>query len=121
MITIAELFPKYKTALKWYIVLGKDVDQEKVRLAKEYTEHKVTKHIVGRLETWKIGEMFHRKDGPAYVLYYTDGAIQEQWYRFGKRHRTDGPAIITRNHGYTGQVWYKKGICQKSEVIRSEV
>ena len=37
----------------------------------------------------------HREDGPAYIGYYENGAIErEEYFLNGKQHREDGPAII---------------------------
>jgi hypothetical protein len=59
--------------------------------------------------TWTNGEQLwykegklHRLDGPA--ITYADG-IQE-WYKEGKLHRLAGPAIIYANGG---QYWYVEG------------
>ena len=45
----------------------------------------------------------HRVDGPAFI--HANG--DRSWYRHGKRHREDGPAIewLSENR----EVWYKDG------------
>jgi hypothetical protein len=48
---------------------------------------------------WYKDGKIHREDGPAII--YSDGT--HFWYKDGKRHREDGPAII-RPNGY--QSWY---------------
>jgi len=53
--------------------------------------------------TIRYSKIFHREDGPA-VIY--DGGRQKRWYRYGKLHRVDGPAIITSD---LVEEWYIDG------------
>ena len=50
---------------------------------------------------WKDGKL-HRLDGPAII--YANG--DQEWYVEGKRHRLDGPALIRANRD---QVWWVEG------------
>ena len=51
---------------------------------------------------WILGNVLHRKDGPAIIQ--PNGI--EEWYVNGERHRDDGPAVIWPN----GQKdWYLNG------------
>ena len=56
------------------------------------------------MELWndKAG-VLHRLNGPAMTRF--DGAMT--WYRHGKRHRNDGPAVILPASGL--EYWYKDG------------
>ena len=40
-------------------------------------------------KTWYKNGKLHREDGPAIICH--DG--QKEWYKAGKRHREDGPAV----------------------------
>lgn len=75
-------------------------------------------------ETWKIGNVFHRRDGPAQI--YKDETYHHNifWYKGLKsletspehishyeansRHRLDGPAFISIKHNY--KQWFIKDI-----------
>lgn len=142
MITIAELFPFYRTCYKWYSVFREISRCEQVRFEKEYVIHVFTKkseeYIVnGKLhktdgparigyykngnivweEWWFDGEL-HRTDGPASVGYHENGSIcWQRWWFDGKRHRTDGPACIDydRNGKITFQYWFINGHSEKND------
>ena len=59
--------------------------------------------VKGGVETWRLsGDVLHREDGPA-----LRGGGVERWYRLGKLHRLDGPAVIADNGLY--QHWYRYG------------
>jgi hypothetical protein len=60
---------------------------------------------------WKLGDQFHRLDGPA--IEYADGG--EEWWVYGQRHRADGPAIRHAN-GYTR--WWFNNRCMSEEEVR---
>lgn len=50
----------------------------------------------GRLqsETWRLNGRRHRTDGPALITYWPDGTVgYERWRQHGQLHRLDGPAI----------------------------
>ena len=49
---------------------------------------------------WYKGGKWHRDDGPAVI--YPDGS--QCWYKEGTRHRDDGPAVIKADGT---QYWYK--------------
>ena len=51
---------------------------------------------------WYRKGKLHREDGPA--VEWWDG--DEEWYLNGKRHRTDGPAVIRANGT---KWWYLNG------------
>lgn len=58
----------------------------------------------------------HNSDGPAYVLYSSQGvAILEQWYQYGEIHRVDGPAEIGRypGGGLAYERWVQRGILHR--------
>lgn len=39
------------------------------------------------------GGVHNREDGPARIMYYSDGKVKsEEWMKLGKLHRTEGPA-----------------------------
>lgn len=74
MITIAELFPCYSTAIKWYKITRnpnttvKMSSQEKIRLQNSYTaDGKIFR------ESWYFMGKLHRAIGPACVEYYKSG------------------------------------------------
>ena len=60
-----------------------------------------TKYADGRKEWYKDGKL-HRDDGPA--IECADGS--KHWYKDGKLHRDDGPAIEWANGS---KEWYKDG------------
>ena len=55
----------------------------------------------GTQKWYKDGKL-HREDGPAVII----GSIRQEWYRNGELHREDGPAVIDGNNY---QVWYRNG------------
>ena len=58
-------------------------------------------HINGfGTKCWYKSGKYHRDDGPAVI--YPDG--RQEWYKEGKWHRDDGPAVIYPNGV---QRWYK--------------
>jgi len=65
-------------------------------VSKDYTGH--VKFVNGNQYWYKNGKR-HREDGPAVI--YTNGT--QYWYKNGKHHREDGPAIIYANGT---QEWY---------------
>jgi len=57
------------------------------------------KHVINDNITiyWNIFDNLSRKDGPAKIT-YEDGEVYAQfWYKDGKKHRTDGPAVTFKN------------------------
>ena len=62
-------------------------------------ECKDFRRIDGTIRWYKNGRL-HREDGPA--IEYHDGGCGSEWFLNGKRHREDGPAIIWPS----GQYWY---------------
>ena len=54
-------------------------------------------------QRWYKDGKYHREDGPAVIL--TSGT--EFWYKDGRRHREDGPASI---FGDGDQYWYKNDV-----------
>ncbi len=55
----------------------------------------------GKQAWWKDGKL-HREDGPAVI--WPDGT--QMWYKDGEFHREDGPAIV---YSDGRQFWYKNG------------
>ncbi len=55
---------------------------------------------------WKLfGKMHHRENAPAVIA---DTLVE--WYRFGKNHRTDGPAITRFRDGVAvAELWFVYG------------
>lgn len=53
-------------------------------------------------EIYKLNGNLHRVDGPAYIA----GGFKS-WWRYGKRHRSDGPAIENITDGR--YEWYLEG------------
>ena len=46
-------------------------------------------------EEWRLDDMVHRIDGPAFRHRYTlELPWDEKWVQYGKKHRIDGPAVI---------------------------
>lgn len=39
----------------------------------------------------------HRRQGPAYIHYDTDGTTTKRWYQHNQLHREDGPAVVVRD------------------------
>jgi hypothetical protein len=58
---------------------------------------------------WYRGGKLHRTDGPA--IEYADGT--REWYRNGKIHRADGPAV-ERADGTSE--WYRNGKLQRVDI-----
>ena len=53
-------------------------------------------------EQWWRNGKFHRDDGPAYTGYYPDGTIRtESWWKDGELHRDNAPAGIIYNEDGT--------------------
>jgi hypothetical protein len=77
------------------------------------TYHEVTERTfagdnprVERTESWYKDGKLHREDGPAVI--FPSGT--QDWYLNGERHREDGPAVIRKNGT---QEWWLNGVCQK--------
>ena len=53
------------------------------------------------------GNLLHRDDGPALIYNpnHCKGKLEE-WYKYGKLHRINGPASINKKHIY----WCKDGM-----------
>ena len=60
-------------------------------------------------EEYVEGEVWHREGSPA--LRVSSGL--EAWYRQGKLHREDGPAIHDQASGY--KAWFLEGVVQRVE------
>jgi hypothetical protein len=54
----------------------------------------------GGSQFWYKDGKLHREDGPA-VIFKNGG---KQWYKYSKRHREDGPAVIVYNGD---KYWFK--------------
>lgn len=70
------------------------------------------------LELWKQEGKTHRDDGPAFILWHSNGNLNEvKYYKDGKRHREDGPAslVLTENGEIYHEVWYKDGKCHRED------
>jgi predicted heme/steroid binding protein len=67
-------------------------------------------------EYYIVHGQYHRENGPAYIAYERDHIISEVYYRRGKRHRVDAPALVLRDWR-TGVVhreaYYLDGICRR--------
>lgn len=59
----------------------------------------VLRHIHNQYKTeyYLVGELLHREDGPAEILYENGKIIRESYFVKGIRHRDDGPAVIHYN------------------------
>jgi hypothetical protein len=69
----------------------------------EYNNSKIEHDISSNGDqVWYRGGKRHRDDGPAVI--HASGT--QSWYRNGKRHRDDGPAVIYANGD---QIWYREG------------
>lgn len=114
MITISELFPLYRTAVKWLTLfrIAKEISLELVRLEKEYTIHTLKKDRKFIKEQWTIDGKLHRKDGPA-RMFKSIHETEEMWCINDKRHRLDGPAI-TRWFP-SGQLWLEEWYFENKE------
>ena len=63
-------------------------------------------------EMWVQEGKIHREDGPAFIMWYFNGNLNEvKYYKDGKLHREDGPAslILKENGEICHEVWYKDG------------
>jgi len=61
-------------------------------------------------ETWCIGKIKHRENGPAVIRTDpdTDEVTREEWYINDALHRNDGPAEIIREKGViTSEAWWE--------------
>ena len=65
-------------------------------------------------EFWYRNGKLHREDGPA--VEWTDGS--KFWYRNGKYHREDGPAIEYANGD---KFWYRNGKQRTEEKFNREM
>lgn len=88
MITVAELFPLWRTARKW-LSLFRHIPQEEVRLEKEFRVQTVKE----KAEMYTVDGKLHRDDGPAYILKKSGNIVYTSWNIYGVSHRVDGPAI----------------------------
>lgn len=61
-------------------------------------------------ENWYIDDKKHRVDGPAVITWKDGIKMREDWYVDGKMHRIDGPAITTWLDGFkTYEGWFIDG------------
>lgn len=117
MITIAELFPRYSTARKWYDFLkseNPDIVQnprkEDVRLENEYIICIKNKNS----ETWLLENVEHNRFGPSRVKGYKKEKPYVLEYKiYGKYHRLDGPACY--NRVCEEEYWYKNGVLHRED------
>lgn len=112
MITIAELFPLYKTAFKWFSVFRETSSLETVRLEKEYTIHTLYKGHNFLKERWDVDGKLHRTDGPA-IMVKTIHKTEEIWCIDGKRHKIDGPALV--RYFPSGHIWLEEWYFENKE------
>jgi antitoxin component YwqK of YwqJK toxin-antitoxin module len=62
---------------------------------------------LGNVERWYRHGKYHRDDEPAVIKYKNGQVIEEHWYRDGKQHRDDGPAAIYYKNGQViEEHWY---------------
>jgi antitoxin component YwqK of YwqJK toxin-antitoxin module len=64
------------------------------------------------IESWYVKGKLDRKDGPAQIYYFKNGAIESQaWYKNGLRDREKAPAFIEyyENGNKKQEIWYKQG------------
>lgn len=120
MITIAELFPRFSTAIKWQSIKTEIPTPEKIRLEKEYTmyykDENVEKYYLCQGPRYRGYEYTHRRDGPAVVYYQNGIKYLEEWYIDALRHRLYYPAVIRFLKGSTRIVeesWYNNGILHR--------
>jgi hypothetical protein len=59
---------------------------------------------------WYKDGKYHREDGPAIILSYE----RQYWYKDGNLHREDGPAVIYSNGS---KAWYKDGKHITNDII----
>lgn len=64
---------------------------------------------IRNLETGEI--LYHRTDGPARITVTSSGTLQE-WFRYGEKHRTDGPAFVDSDGS---QYYYINGKCHRED------
>ena len=64
-----------------------------------------------RFEWYKNGNL-SRENGPAEIIYYSNGEWEKSWYRDGKLHREDGPAIEESDGSYR---WYRDDIKHREQ------
>ena len=88
--------------------------------------------------TWKRNGKLHHLYKPAYVVEYVDLFKLEYWYKEGKLHRDNGPAVVStfyhqqstssyentknntkNNTKKTSHLWYKHGVQQIKEQSKS--
>ncbi len=97
---------------------GTDVEITNCYIVSEKTLHSALawlahqKHqTANALDSWlrKHDAKLDRRDGPAMVERYTSGNGRELYYRNGKIHRGNGPAVITRAHCMRNEEYYREG------------
>jgi hypothetical protein len=58
---------------------------------------------------WRLNGTLHRIGGPAVIHLDIVGRVRcEQWFRYGERHREDGPAIVYPNNECNDR-WFVDG------------
>jgi hypothetical protein len=58
----------------------------------------------GSQQEWRVNDMLHREDGPAYICTSSDH-VSEVWYKHGECHCEDRPALIW----WEGKEWWLNG------------
>lgn len=96
MITIAELFPLWRTSHKWLETFRPISFFEEMRLEKEYTIiHNVREYSNIVKIIFTVDGLNHRTDGPAVIGKYKESVVvMEAWYENGVPHRKDKPQYI---------------------------
>jgi len=78
-----------------------------------YEKYDVLVYENGDVEWYKNGRR-HRTNGPA--IEWRDGT--RKWYRDGELHREDGPAIVYRNGV---EQWFLKGVQYSEKVFNDKI
>lgn len=81
-----------------------------------------TYHENGKIESeyYRINGKRHRTDGPAIIYYYENGKIEyENYYVNDKLHRTDGPAVI--NYYENGKIESEKYYINNKTATKEQI
>lgn len=62
-----------------------------------------------RLSKWYKHGKYHRENGPAIELYNGAVLVEENWFYEGELHRADGPAFFHRASYHVETGWYQHG------------
>jgi len=108
-------YTSYGVGLTCVYAVNEDVVRELKR--------QVNKPTGNDLNAWlnKRGCKLDSSDGPALVRQNENGSTEESYFRDGKLHREDGPAVLTVSNGSMLEMYYRDGVGRLKDEYYAEM